>query len=250
MQHALEYEQISDDLMILDIQSATLRFNVKLLHKTLSGYGESFHKEFKYNSKFINKSVGYSIRRNFTYFLSINGIRNYSNNMPLSITINDMILFKAYITNAYKWITSSDIYAIKNNELVIKGHHDPLIMNTIYNKRIMFEPIIVTKTNDLKTQGIRMTIQDECNNGDWKINIDANTFAGLIYLVDSIDMYNAALSLINYLPRPEFGSAFTTDYSTPLQDNEIERRNDANMEYQASVPLKPKQKKINSIYDL
>ena len=46
MKDALEYEQISDDLMILDGQSAVLRFNVKLYSRNLNGSAEPFHKEF------------------------------------------------------------------------------------------------------------------------------------------------------------------------------------------------------------
>lgn len=233
MKDALEYEQISDDLMILDGQSAVLRFNVKLYSRNLNGSAEPFHKEFRYDSKFSNKSVGYSIRRNFTYFLSINGLKNYSHTMPLMITIYDMLLFKAYLTNTYKWITSMDIYAIKNNDLILKGQYEPLVMTTIYNKQISFEPIVLTKSNDIKTQGIRMIIDS-----NWVINIEANKFAGLIYLIDSIDMYNAAITLLNYLPSPEFGKTIMSDFSTPLSKQEIDRRDDSNREDMVSVPLK------------
>lgn len=240
LKDALEYEQISDDLMILDSSSASLRFNVKLYSRSANGSAESFHKEFKYDSKFTNRSVGYSIRRNFTYFLSINGLKTYTSQMPLLITISDMLLFKAYITNAYKWITSMDTYAIKNNQLIIKGQYEPITMMTIYNKTISFEPTIITKMNDLKTQGIRMTIDNE-----WVINIDANKFAGMIYLIDSIDMYNAALTLINYLPRPEFGVNIISDFSTPMSKIEQERRNDTDLDQIVGSPLK--QRKSNNI---
>lgn len=243
MKDALEYEQISDDLMMLDA-SSELRFNVKLFSRNPNGSAESFHKEYKYDSKFSNKSVGYSIRRNFTYFLSINGIKNNSNYMPLMITIYDMLLFKAYLANTYKWITSSDIFAIKNNKLIIKGQYDPLVMNTIYNKSISFEPIVLTKSNDMQTQGIKIIIDNT-----WDINMEANKFAGLLYLVDSIDMYNAALTLINYLPRPEFGRNIITDYSTPMSSQELDRRIDRNMEDIVNKPLKKKNVSNNDILD-
>lgn len=244
MKDALEYEQISDDLMILDPMSAELRFNVKLFSKAPNGSAEGFHKEFKYDSKYSNRSVGYSIRRNFTYFLSINGLKNNGSNMPLMITIYDMLLFKAYLSNAYKWITVENIYAIKNNKLILKGQYDPIVMSTIYNKTISFEPIVLRKPNDMQTQGIRMKIDNT-----WVIDIDANRFAGLLYLVDSIDMYSAAIALINYLPSVSFGSNITNDFSTPMQQYEIDRRNDMDTENLVSRPLKQKKKPDKNTLD-
>lgn len=246
MKDALEYEQISDELMILDLQSASLRFNVKLFSKSANGSGENFHKEFRYDSKYTNRSIGRSIRRSFTYFLTINGIKAMANNMPLQITIYDMLLFKAYLTNAYTWITSSNVFAIKDKKLiVISASYEILTMYTIYDKKISFEPVVLTKSNDLLTQGIRMIIDD-----NWVINIEANKFAGLLYLVDSIDMYNAAITLINYLPSPSFGNNVLSDFSTPMQQSELIRRDDRDKEdIPIYSPIK-KKKSYKSLSDL
>ena len=71
----------------------------------------------------------------------------------------------------------------------------------LHGKRLEFIPIVLNYENE-QMRGVRVTL----NNYDNYNDISFDQFLGLKYIIDSFDMYGNAVSLLNYLGRPEFGT--------------------------------------------
>lgn len=195
-------ETISDQVMMLSIDTY-LKMNVKLGYKDKDDNRQSYMKGYvvpgiKYNS--IPDVV--SVKRNFDYYLSIEKYQNQD--FYIQIRPSKMMIIKHALNEAGKWILSNDIWAIKNNKLIIKGRPTPIIINDIppNNKTIQLEPI-VNEYNGIYDKGIRLSIGNVGNYSD----IGSDTFMGLIYTINNIDLYTAAIIILNSVPlynEPQF----------------------------------------------
>lgn len=196
----IDYEKISDDLYFLG-QNVLLRFNVQLAKKSDDGRRFHYHKEYEYNSnKYIDKSNLVSIRRSFDYYLSLE--RTVGDRESIMIRAQDMIILRGKINQATKWYFNNNLYAVKKDKLIMLGKQEPIkITNLAGSKWIMLEPTILQYENQY-TPGLRLYLSSESN----YIDISVDKFMGLVYLIDSINMYESAQLLLNYLQRPQFGT--------------------------------------------
>ena len=218
-----EYEKISDDLFFLDYNTV-LKFNVNFNHKNKDGDRVGFHSEVQYNSAKYNQSV-INIKRRFDYFLSIENFKPSKltgQKEFIMIGLKDILALRMQLNKVYKWFTSSsfkDLYALdkKNNKLVILGGVEPIILDRLaMSKFLQFEPIVYDFENS-SCMGVRISLSSPSNYCD--ISID--TFMGLKYLIDSINMYESAQLLLNYIQRPAFGTnLFTFDNDIPAENRE------------------------------
>ena len=108
-----DYEKISDVLMTLD-KDKTLTFNVSLAYKKSDGTRNHFHKEYIYASKYLDKNNVISIKRNFTYYLSITVKNDF--NSSVMINQSNMIALKNKLQIVYNWF--STLYQYKDDKLV------------------------------------------------------------------------------------------------------------------------------------
>lgn len=216
------YEKLVDDVFLLG-KNAILRFNV-----TLAKYSDKFgrvgyHQEFEYFNREAKRST-ITMRRDFDFYLSIENIRSDPNTpikQFLMITVNDILGFRAFLDDIVKWFTAKEfdgLYATKNNELVMTKRVPTIAINVPpSNSYIMAEPMICVNKFNEKYQGVRLYLSSETN----YVEMSLTRIQGLRYLVSSIDMYNCACSLINYLQRPEMGTNLTS-YSSEYRDNTYE----------------------------
>lgn len=203
-----QYEKITDDLFFLD-NNTVLKFNVSLAHKDRNGNRVGFHSEIKYKSSKYNNQYVINMKRRFDYFLSIEN-NKYSadgDKAYIVIGLRDILAFRIILNRVYKWFTSDafkNLYAIdkKSNKLIMLGKVDAIKLDRLsMDKFLEFEPIVYQSENSLST-GVRMTLSNPNNYCDMSIE----TFMGLKYLMDSINMYEAAQLLLNYFQRPEYGT--------------------------------------------
>lgn len=193
----LDYDKISDDLCWLG-KSIVVRMVVGLSNK-YNNERKHFHKEYGYESNF---GTLYTIRRSFSYYISIDHLHNKES---VIISIRDILLLRMKINDAFRWF-SDGTFAIKKDNLIITDRKKCIIDGLTCKKEMMLEPIIIEDEQKVQSQGIRMTLV----NTETYSDIHINAFAGFVYLMNQIDMYTAAQNLINYVGRPEFGTNLYT----------------------------------------
>lgn len=187
----LKYEKISDSMMFLG-NNTMLKFNVKLSKKGSDGRRYHYHKEYVYPSNYINEDTLCTIKRDFEFYLSIESLKD--KDLFCMITVSDILLLRSILRQTSKWLDGTiETFAIKRDKLIVLGKHDPISMTLCIGKTIGFEPIIIVNSNDIQSQGIRMTIDNNY------IDISANIFMGFVYLINTIDMFACAQTMINYL---------------------------------------------------
>lgn len=205
-----QYEKISDDVYQIAF-NVILKFNVNL-SRTSDAFGRQFyHKEFEYDSKNSNFPL-ISIKRNFDYYLSIENVRvNDTTNIKefIRIGVEEIMLLKQMLNQAAQWFTSTeykDLYVVHNNQLIMTSKIEPLIIEHLpMDKYISIEPWVCTIVEE-QVPGVRMYISDRNNYAD----IPINRFMGLVYTINTMNMYQSAQLMLSYIGRPEFGFNMTT----------------------------------------
>ena len=192
----LDYDRISDDLMYFD-RDVYLRFNVQLARKGKDGNRYHYHNEYRYQSKYDNYGKVLTIRRHFEFYLSID-VRNEFES-GIIIRAKDMMNIRLRLKFVAKWFSDGIFKIDKKKQLHIVGNPEPVIITNLGGKYIKFEPAIVDFGNGTKREGVRMTLNEVRF-----VDITVDTFMEFVYLINSINMYEAALSIVNYIPA-EFG---------------------------------------------
>lgn len=232
MKNLLQYEKITDDLCILGVNTV-LRFNVSLANKTQDGLKKLFHSEFEYRagSKYSNLNNICNIRRTFEYYLSIENLRQDQNGNKefIMIRIQDILYVREQFELATKWFRDTkyeNLFAMSKGKLIMLGKVEPIkILGLAMGKSLMLEPVVVTYSDDNQTTGVRLYLSSKDN----YIDMSVDKFMGVVYLISSINMYESAQLLLNYIQRPELG---TNNYNMNnsrgqelIEDGYIETKN-------------------------
>lgn len=197
-------DKISDDLYSLG-SGMIARFNVSLsVHPMNSQQKRSFHKEYEYTNKFQEKSI--TIRRSFDYYISLESTSKDSN-VFVRIGLSEFLLFRRALETVETWFTSSkyDNLFVKDSKGRLKLAEpipEAIVKDLPMDKVIRIVPTIIERgiaTTDQKC-GVRIYVSED----DYS-DMDINRFMGFVYLMSSFNMYQHALSVINYLGRPAFG---------------------------------------------
>lgn len=257
------YEKMTDDLYWIS-SNLLLRFNVTLAHYDKEGNRVGFHKEFKYPSN--KTSYGYlkSIRRDFDFYLSIENFyrRNGEERVFIPINVQDIISVRMALQVVFSWFNDKKyegLYVTKNGKLMMTSPTPSYMIQMPGNNYIEYKPIIIEKRTgvDDKEPGVYMGINDS-----YGCRLSLRTFMGFKYLIDSIDMYQVALLMLNYLGRPELGSfmySFSDEETREEGGNLWERKDKQNintlnsMKNSSSKPprrLLPSSKLLQSIDSL
>lgn len=200
-----KYDKISDDLIYLG-KGTLVKFNVALAYRDKNGCRKSYHSEYQYSSKKYNNvsSDLRSIKRNFDYYLSIDVQGNFD--ASIMIRPKDMLIFQNAVKIISKWLLSGKVFGCdkQGNVHIIKDVGKYYIKN-LCGKYIAFAPAVIRYDNKPEQEGIRIFL----NSDNVFVDVNIDTFMELTYLVQSMDMYQCAIGLINYLGRPEFGYNIT-----------------------------------------
>lgn len=202
-------DKISDDVYAIG-PNVILKFNVSL-SKISGGKRYHFHKEYEYPTKNIQDNPTLvTIKRSFDYYLSIENMQKDNNGNKLFIRIGpqEYMLFKRGLEEAISWFTDSKyakLFAQDEGRLVLVAPIPEFkIHNLPMQKYIEFIPTIIDRgiSNADKEPGIRIVLSDPLV----YIDITLDRLMGLYYIVSCLNMYQSALSIINYIQRPEFGT--------------------------------------------
>lgn len=203
----VNYDKISDDLCLLGFNTV-LRFNVVLSKATQEGKRYHYHQEYEYNSnKYIDTNKLITMRRQFDFYMSIENLRQNEFGIKefIMIRIQDIMYVREQLHNAVRWFRDrkfSNLFAMKDNKHIMLGNVEPIYIDGLANdKYLKLEPIVLTY-NEMTNTGVRLYLSAPDN----YIDISLDKFMGVIYLIDSINMYESAQLLLNYLQRPELGT--------------------------------------------
>ena len=199
----IDYDKISDDLCWLG-NKCIVRLVVKLANKNKDGYRNHFHREYKYPANYVDKREVITMRRSFSYYISIDNLEY--NQSSIIITVNDMIMIRTKLNEVFNWFYDRT-FALKNGKMIILEKKHPVIIDGLVGgKCLKFEPIIYTDRDDIQSKGIRITFNEDHIYSD----VPANVFSGFVYLMNSINIFTEAQNLINYIGHPDFGTNLFT----------------------------------------
>lgn len=198
------YEKITDELMWLS-KNWVLKFTV-ILNKYSDKFGRmNYHKEVGY---YKNGDYCININRAYEYYLIIESIEkdNNGNKEAISIGLKDMFIFKHKLQMVSDWFMSSEykgLFAKKDGRIFMPQRIEPIkITNLPFNKYIEFEPSILNLDNDDQVVGVRVYMNTDFSS----LFMSIDKFIAFKYFIDNFNMHEAALLMINYLQRPEYGS--------------------------------------------
>lgn len=195
----IDYDKISDDLCWLG-NKCVVRMVVKLARKGKDNERNHFHREYKYSTPYVDKREAITIRRSFSYYISIDPLE-YSNS-SIMITINDILLLRQKLAEAFNWLYDNT-FAYKKSKLIILNKRQPAIVDGLVGGKMMkFEPIIYEDMEGKQEAGVRITLNDNNIFTDVPMSI----LTGFMYLMNSVDMFTAAQNMINYIGHPDFGT--------------------------------------------
>lgn len=217
------YNKISDDIMYLG-DCMVLKFNVNLAKKDKNGERQLFHKEFEYGPRYDRRN---SIKRIFDFYVSIENFKESSSGMKdgVRISMADMYYMKSALNGVFKWFFDENyknIYVQKGTDLVLMNRPPRINVGLMYGY-ISFDASIYVDRDGLKLPGVRMYINSDTNFSDMSVD----TFLGMKYFMDNLNMYESAQLMLNYMQRPELGTNLYTiynenDYTIPPQEKDVQ----------------------------
>lgn len=203
-----QYNKISDLVMTVG-QNCVLKFNVVLNYEGKDGNIENFHKEFQYYSKRFSANQ-YTISRKFEYYLSLENSHPNDIGFKESIYIGvcEIMMFKFMIKSVMDWFFDpqySDMYGNKDGRLVLMKSISPKRV-VLRGKYVEIEPMVYIDQYESSDFGVRIYLNSDTNYTE----IPFNRLCGLYYIIDSFNLYESAITLINYLQRPDLGTNLTS----------------------------------------
>ena len=194
----VDYDKISDDLYWLS-KTMVMRFNVALSYQNKDGDRIYHHKEYTYGSKYNNTDYAFIMKRSFQFYITIDDLDDYNNSVLIGV--KDILLFRAKLQEACSFFTDGTFGQKKNNLIIAKSRNPIIISGLASNKYISLNPIIIQyDETSPQQQGIRLSLSDTSY-----ADMSIDKFYGLIYIANSINMYQSAQLMINYLGRPSLG---------------------------------------------
>lgn len=202
-------DKISDDIYAI-APNIILKFNVSL-SKISNGKRYHFHKEYEYPTKNVQDcSSLVTIKRSFDYYLSIENQQKDGNGNKLFIRIGaqEYFMIKNGLETVISWFNDSkykNLYMSDRGKLILTS---PIPTHRIsglpMQKYIEFSPTIIDRgiANADKTPGIMIEFGDSSS----VVSITLDKLMGWYYIISCFNMYQAALTMVNYLERPEFGT--------------------------------------------
>lgn len=242
-----DYDKISDDMMYLG-NNISLRFNVLLSRKAsmTDNTRRFFHSEFRHKSKFMDADSAISIKRSFSYYISID-VGGERWDSSIMIRIQDILILRDLLKQVTKWLMDGKTFEVIDGNLICHKRKSIKLDNMPDGKYILFDPIVL-EYNSVQRTGIRMSL----SSNDVYVDMNTDAFFGFKYLIDTVDMFSCAQNMLNYIGRPDYGynlTNFDNDYRETVRTS----NSPIKAEYGRPIPGKPSQisgvKKNKSFFD-
>lgn len=198
----MDIEKISDIICYLS-RDVNVKFNVVLARKKEDGTRNFFHKEYEYNSKYLDVDKSITISRSFDYYITL----DFKDNFEAGVMIRpkDMMNLQLKLNDSIRWFGKL-FKTDKEGNLIIFGDFKKIyIKNLAGNKYLCLEPTIIKYEDNTSKEGIRVFFSST----EVYTDIDIDNYMGFVYLMNKIDLYGAAITLLNYL-NVDYGQNLST----------------------------------------
>lgn len=210
-----DYDKIVDTCFWLN-QDYAVKFNVELNRRS-SKYNSTtnYHKEIGYAT---NGEYRVNINRDISAYLSIDSVkRSDFGKVSLRIGMDEIYFFQYRLQEVVKWFTSSEyknLFAKKDGKIFMISKPNPIKVFVKYGQYIEFEPWVMNTSMVDQSIGVMMYLNSDGVN----TFIDVNRLLSFNYFISNFNIYQSAITLINYLGRPENGTNYF-DINTQFQSN-------------------------------
>ena len=99
------------------------------------------------------------------------------------------------------FLGANRVFGVQEKKLYIKDFGAPVVYAQSDYKFVSFQPIIFEYEDGKFKEGIRIYL----NNQDSFADLDIDRFMQFVNIIKCTDMYNAALTMINYVKIPPYG---------------------------------------------
>lgn len=200
-----DYEKIVDTCFWLS-QDYVIKFNVELNRRGKNNDKTNFHKEIGYA---INGEYRVNINREINAYLSIESTKRSDSGDKVNIRIgmDEIYFFQYKLQEAVRWFTSNDykdLFAKQDGRIFILSKVDPIRVYVKFGNYIEFEPAIRNISFNEQVIGVMVYL----NSDGVSVFLDANKLISFSYFISTFNIYQAAITLINYLGRPENGTHY------------------------------------------
>ena len=188
-------EKLSDIVLQLD-RFGFLKMNTKLGRKNDSGFREPFASGFvigNNNYRGFNNLI--SIKREFDSYLSFEYVTD--NDFFVQVRADRMFLVREKFEEAMRnWILRDDCWTVDRQGIpkvvIAKVKPIEIVGMTPGNKVLRLDPVVIHRMNSFD-KGIRLSVNTSTN----VIEMNVDTFMGLMYTLSTFDLYQASLAQIN-----------------------------------------------------
>jgi hypothetical protein len=249
MPQYINYEGLTDIVYSLS-NNIKLNFTVKLA--VPDKYGNRMftaHKEFEfYGNKYTDKQKVISLKREFDYYLYFS---DYSDkDLFVQIRLENMIMIQAVVQTLVNYFLDDSNWGMtKDKRLTIKKKISPMTVDLFMGKWISFEPVVILYEDEAglsEGKGLRLYLSSD----DKYVDLSLNKFMGLAYSLISMNMYQSAITMLNYFDEKKCGSNFVTFNPQPqYQEIKEEERSEVEGVSQAVKDRKPVKKNSKSYFD-
>lgn len=200
-----DYEKIVDTCFWLS-QDYVLKFNVELNRRSKNSDKTNFHKEVGYA---INGEYRVNINREIMAYLSIESSKRSESGEKINIRIgmDEIYFFQYKLQEVVRWFTSSeykDLFAKQDGRIFMPSRVEPIRVYVRYGSYIEFEPAIKNISYNEQVIGVLMYL----NSDGISTFLDVNKLLSFSYFISNFNIYQAAITLINYLGRPVNGTHY------------------------------------------
>lgn len=199
-----------------------LKHVIRLTKKNNKGSRQYMHSEYSYKSnKYGRTDYLTSITLDFHPYLLIEQINtDWANRENVSLNYIGLTRFKNGLSNVIDWFINDEyrqLYYYEKNQLKLNVELGLKEMIHISEKSsILFRPTVI-EIEGVRYEGVMMYV-----NTDIAVaRITLDQLFTLHEMIKGFDLYNASLSLISYLGRPDFGEFKTVMGNDNNRDDEF-----------------------------
>lgn len=195
-----DYEKISD--VVYSNARISIKLNVKLNTYSDNKGRINYHREVSYYNEKAG-AVVYNINRSFEYFLSIEDFKG----AYIMIGVNHYLSLITMLDEIFKWFVDkkfNGLFAKKDDgELVVARHVKGIRIEYLpMGKWLEAIPKAISFSNGDYATGIRLFLASY----ESYVDITFDEFQGILYILKTLNMFQSAQNMINYLQRPQYGT--------------------------------------------
>lgn len=200
-----QYYKMQDVLMILGTSENLVSISINLNLYTSRKNPRFFYNEIQYFSEATQTEVR-KIKREYDAYLQLENIKPIGTYREfIVIRGRDLEYFKIHIVPKFRQIIDKQdiVYRVRPDGLMVVDERIKPFQVKIGQKSIMFRPGVQVIDDETQKPTIEMYPN---SNKDNQVNLDFDQVYGLMYFINTFDLYSYASNMLNFIGRPSPGT--------------------------------------------